>query len=77
MNSGLRYLDCSYNRIGREGLQSLADSLKEFKKLEYIGLAQNGLKTYEDVEPLFNYIGKKEIAGEDLDRYMEVKTEID
>ena len=51
----------------------MAENLKEYKKLEYFGISQNGLSTYEDIKPLLQYIGKTKIDGEELERYKEVK----
>ena len=50
--------------------------MQEYKIIEYLGLASNNLSKWEDIEPLCNYIGKKQLNEEEYERYTSVKNEI-
>ena len=45
--------------------------------MEFISLANNNICTYENIKPLFDYIGQKKISQEEAEKYNETKLEIE
>ena len=58
LSSKVKYFDVSNNRIGKKGLEMLIKNLHNIKNLSHFGIANNGLKTVDDIDPLLSYICK-------------------
>ena len=59
-------MDVSYNRIGKQGLEAFIRNMHiSNKRVMYFEIASNGLSTFDNVSPLFNY-PKKILMNEEL-----------
>lgn len=59
----------------KTGLKEIGEFIENYGKLEYIGLAKNGINSLDPLKELFSRIGKRPLSVEELAAYREKEKE--
>ncbi|CAK60897.1 unnamed protein product (macronuclear) [Paramecium tetraurelia] len=73
LHNRVRVLELGVNKISQEGVDAIAEYMGKHNVLEYLGLAQNSIKSFQDIKLLANSFGKNRITAEEFSKIQELE----